>query len=374
MRRFFMNRFLAYLPLMLAPVALAQTNPASPAAAVPSAETAQAKFVIADVHVSPTAPGFAQNFGGVLREGLYINRDATMLSLIKSAYGVSEDTIAGGPGWIASDLFDVVAKVPDGTTPATANVMLQNLLAERFGLVVKNQLSPVPRYVLSAGEKPKLKPADGTGDSGCNAQQPAGPAPTDPASAPNIKVSCHNLTSTEIADNLHRMAGGYLDHDVIDSTKLEGSWDFDLEWTGRGLLAAKGADGISIFDAVKKQLGLRLELQNIPMPSLAIASVNRKPSANASDIATALALPQARFEVATIKPADPNAHSGTRILYHGGSEITAGGTLAEMIALALQISPNIAADTVIGLPKSATTQSWDITAKVPMTGEGAPIW
>lgn len=36
------------------------------------------------------------------------------------------------------------------------------------------------------------------------------------------------------------MAGGYLDHDVIDSTKLEGAEDFDLEWTGRGVLAAKG--------------------------------------------------------------------------------------------------------------------------------------
>ena len=48
---------------------------------------------------------------------------------------------------------------------------------------------------------------------------------------PNIKVACHNLTAQGIADNLHQMAGGYLDHDVIDSTKLEGSWDFDLEWT-----------------------------------------------------------------------------------------------------------------------------------------------
>jgi uncharacterized protein (TIGR03435 family) len=84
----------------------------------------QPKFDLADVHVSATAPRFAQNFGGVLREGRYVNRDATMLNLIVAAYGVSEDTIAGGPGWLSSDLFDVIAKVPDGTTPATANLML----------------------------------------------------------------------------------------------------------------------------------------------------------------------------------------------------------------------------------------------------------
>ena len=58
----------------------------------------QQTFEIADVHLSPTARRFAQNFGGVLREGRYVNRDATMLNLIVAAYGVSEDTIAGGPG------------------------------------------------------------------------------------------------------------------------------------------------------------------------------------------------------------------------------------------------------------------------------------
>src|SRR5215470_6658988 len=72
------------------------------------------KFVVADVHISPTARGFAQNFGGVLRAGKYVNRDATMLNLITSAYGVTEDGVTG-PGWISGDLFDVIAKVPDGT-------------------------------------------------------------------------------------------------------------------------------------------------------------------------------------------------------------------------------------------------------------------
>src|ERR1700722_16559518 len=88
----------------------------------------QQKFEIADVHVSPTARGFAQNFGGVLRSGRYVNRDATMLNLIVEAYGGAEDGLSGGPGWIGSDLFDVIAKVPDGTTQATAKVMLRNLL------------------------------------------------------------------------------------------------------------------------------------------------------------------------------------------------------------------------------------------------------
>jgi len=337
----------------------------------------QPKFDIADVHVSKTARGFAQNFGGVLREGKYVNRDATMLELIEAAYGVSEDTIAGGPGWLSSDVFDVIAKIPNGTTLANANLMLQALLADRFKLVIKNDTHPAPRYVLSVGKGgSKLKTAGGSGDSNCQPQGQPGPppgGPGDPASIPNIKVACHNLTSAQIAENLHQMAGGYLDHDVIDQTKLEGSWDFDLEWTGRGALAAKGADGISVFAAVDKQLGLKLELQNIPMPALVIQSVNRKPSENPSGVATALALAEARFEAATIKPANPDQPGRNGfLLYTGGSQMIAGGTLRAMIALSLQISPNLAADMLIGLPKSADTQRWDITGKVPSTGEGAP--
>jgi uncharacterized protein (TIGR03435 family) len=334
----------------------------------------ESKFEVADVHVSPTARGFAQNFGGVLRAGRYINRDATMLQLIVAAYSVTEDSISGGPGWVSSDVFDVIAKVPDGTTPAKAKVMLQVLLAERFGLVVHSGTQPVPRYVLSNGKGSKLKAAAGTGDPRCHGvQQPGGGgAPGDGASQPNIKVACNNLTSADIAQNLRQMAGGYLDHDVVDQTSLEGTFDFELEWTARGALAAKGADGISVFDAVDKQLGLKLELKNVPMPSLAIESVNRKPTPNPAGIGANLALAEARFEAATIKPANPDDRPFTGLLYTGGSQMRAGGTLRELIAMALQVTPNIAADMVIGLPKSADSQRWDITAKVPSTGEGAP--
>ena len=330
----------------------------------------QPAFELADVHVSPTARGFAQNFGGVLRGGRYVNRDATMVDLITAAYGVPEDAIAGGPGWLGSDLFDVVAKVPSGTTPATAKLMLQSLLAERFHLVVRNETHPIPRYVLSVGKNgPRLKP--GSGDAGCQPQQQAPGDPSDPASQPNIKVACHNLSAAAIAENLRQMAPGYLDHDVIDSTKLEGTFDFDLEWTGRGQLAAKGDSGISIFKAVEK-LGLKLEKQDVALPSFGVVSVDRRPSPNPAAVATALAVTEARFEVATVKPADPNGRPFLGLLYTGGSQMRAGGTLRQLIAMALQISPNIAADMVLGLPKSADEQKWDITAKVPLTGEGAP--
>src|SRR5579871_2466108 len=343
----------------------AQT-PAQPAAEKPL------KFDLADVHISKTSPGFVQSFGGQFHKGRYVNREATMLQLIAAAYGVSDDAVSGGPGWVSSDLFDIVAKVPDGTTRAQANTMLKTLLAERFGLEVKSGNNPVPRWVLTVAKGgSKLKPGGGEG-SGCTPEQ-QGPPPNqnDLASFPNIKVHCRNTTATEIGNNLRQFAGAYLDYDVVDSTHLEGTWNADIEWTARGLLAGKGADGIPLFTAVEKQLGLKFDLQDVPQPSLAIVHVNRTPSPNPPD-AIALSEAPPRFEAATIKPADPSAPPFGGLLYTGGSQMHAGGTLSGLISMALQIPGNVANDMIIGIPKSVVDQRWDILAKVPATGEGAP--
>jgi uncharacterized protein (TIGR03435 family) len=342
----------------------------------------QPKFELADVHISKTAYWFAQqNAGGAaVHDGLYIYRDATMLGLIQAAYGVTEDAVGGGPSWLKSDLFDVVAKLPEGATSANTKLMLQALLAERFKLVIHNETHPMPRYVLTVAKGgAKLKRAAPSDDSGCRQQLAGLPGGRGgdggPASLPNLKVTCHNLSSEQIAENLHDMAGGYttyLTHDVVDATNLEGRWDFDLEFTPPTVLPDKGRDGISIFDAVNKQLSLKLELQDVPVPALVVASVNRKPTPNSPEAATALALAAPRFEVAAIKPADPDQRVLRGMLYAGGSQMRIGGTLRSLIALVFQIQPNAANEEIVGLPKSADSQIWEITAKLPSTGEGAP--
>ncbi len=71
---------------------------------------------------------------------------------------------------------------------------------------------------------------------------------------------------------------------------------------------------------------------------------------------------------------DPNGPNRNYLLYTGGgSQMTAGGTTRTLVGMGLQAPPNIASqDLVVGLPKSAETNRWEITAKVPATGEGAP--
>jgi len=343
----------------------------------------QPKFDLADVHVSNTPRWFVGNYvlnnSGRIRDGRYILRDANMLNLIGEAYGFTEDQIAGGPNWLRLDIYDVIARVPDGATSETVRLMLQSLLEERFGLVARRETHPTPRFVLSVAKGgPRLKRATAATDSGCRqgmAGEPPGPGVVMTAAMlPNVKLTCQNVTSTEMIENLRQMAGGpintYLTRDVVDRTALQGRWDFELEFTPIGIVGSKGRDGITLYDAVSKQLGLTLELKDVPLPALVVEKVNRKPTPNSASVAKELGATEASFEVASIKPINPSDRILPRVV---GREMRFVGTLRSLITQAFMITPDSADDVIVGLPKAADSQVWEITAELPSTGEGAPI-
>lgn len=319
-------------------------------------------FEIADVHAShhSTQP-FVQR--GVLRGDKYIVRQATMVDMIAAAYGVEPEKILGGPSWLESDRFDVTAKAPPKSSPDTLKLMFQALLADRFKLVVHTDNRPVQQFVLTVGKgKPKLKESDGSGATQCQPTQKSQQQDSTQGAVSYIMVSCRNMTTEGIAQFLHQAAGGYLTSPVVDSTGLKGSWDFDIKWTGRGALAQAGADGISIFDAVDKQLGLKLELQKVPVPVLAVDSVNEKPTDNPPGLASFLPpAPPPEFEVAVIKPSPPDATIGGRILPSGQVNLQ-GFTLKLLITIAWELNPNDNG-MIAGAPKWLDSAKFDIIAK-----------
>ncbi len=129
------------------------------------------------VHVSLECFGVFMK-GPTVRGGRYEIRTATMADLVSTAYGVDQDKVLGGPTWLEMDRFDVVAKLPAGSTPDSQKLMLQSLLAERFKLVVHNDVKPLPTYALTASKHPQLKEAEGSGDKGCKFElqgMPKGP-------------------------------------------------------------------------------------------------------------------------------------------------------------------------------------------------------
>jgi uncharacterized protein (TIGR03435 family) len=117
-----------------------------------------------------------------------------------------------------------------------------------------------------------------------------------PTGEPLRTFTCQNMTMSLLADKLHGMASGYIDHPVVDRTGLEGAFDFTLGFSGRAVFEGRvgdkreGAGGasaapepngaISLYEALEKQLGLKLETQKSPMPVLVVDHVEQKPTDN----------------------------------------------------------------------------------------------
>jgi uncharacterized protein (TIGR03435 family) len=84
-----------------------------------------------------------------------------------------------------------------------------------------------------------------------------------------------------------RIAPSFIDRPVVDLTGLKGPYDIQLDWVPRPLVgnaadpaSADVAAGATVFDALDKQLGLKLEERKLPMPVIVIDHIERVPTEN----------------------------------------------------------------------------------------------
>jgi bla regulator protein BlaR1 len=223
----------------------------------------------------------------------------TLKMLLAFAYDVRDVQISGGPGWINTDRFDVVAKA-GGAVPETpddprkmtdeqrktvgdqARERLRALLAERFQLTLHREAKEQSIYALVVAKNgPKLKESQAQVGDG-----PKGRMMMGRGQLSGQGVPLELLTKT-LSDQLGRS--------VIDRTGLKGNFDFKVEWTpdpGQGGGGPFGGgppppdappppdpNGPSVFTALQEQLGLRLESQKGPVDTLVIDKVE-KPTEN----------------------------------------------------------------------------------------------
>src|SRR5215475_9663021 len=226
--------------------------------AVSAAAQQKPAFEAADVHTSPRSTELGMRI--VLRKGgRYELHNATMLDLIRTAYGVNEENVVGGPSWLEFDRFDVIAKIPSNTSPEASNLMLQSLLADRFRLVVHNDDKSLSKRALLKGDGPP----------------------------------------------------------------------------------------------------------NVTTPAIVVDQVNRKPTANPSDLKAKLPPPPRAFEVANIKPKDPGAQAYRPMTFSPSGHLSAPGlALRYMILLAWNLPSGAE---LADAPKwlASTQPQFDVTAEVP---------
>jgi bla regulator protein blaR1 len=229
------------------------------------------------VSVKPSAPDEHNSFmfrpqpGGIRVLGVPLKM------LIMESYDVKAFQVSGGPGWIATERWDILAKAEgvDRIPMVQMRPMLQALMADRFQLKVHSETKEMPVYALVVEKNgSKLVPST-------SAEQQFRPG--------NGSLTIKKGGTAALAAWLSRDLGRV----VIDKTGMNGEYDYKLEWTsdpGEGGPESIGlppeeprphveTNGPSIFTSLQEQLGLRLVSQKGPVEIIVIDSVER-PSAN----------------------------------------------------------------------------------------------
>jgi uncharacterized protein (TIGR03435 family) len=279
-------------------------NPPGTAEALPSIAV-PTEFEVASIKEADPGNGrgpMMRRFG-MQAGGKFQATNSPLSFLVNRAFNTNNrDQIVGLPPWADSTMFDVIAKASVETPMSnpmgdaeTLAPMLLNLLKDRFQLAYHSEERQSSTYTLTSTGKPKMKKADPASRIFCKTPQPP------PGSAPMTRVlNCQNMTMAKFGERLQGMTQE-LSWPVADATDLEGGWDFTLSFSMflmpapmyRGPVGEGGRDtpamptaadptptGVSIFEAVEKQLGLKLTMQKRPMQVIVIDHVERKPTEN----------------------------------------------------------------------------------------------
>jgi len=192
--------------------------------------------------------------------------NASLKTLIRNAYDLLSFQLTGGPSWLDTETYDIVATTgsPAEISSDQFKLLLGSLLADRFQLKVHWETRQTNIYALVIGKNgPTLKQdPDPATQSGINTNK----------GAHQGRMIGTNEPLSILASNL----GNQLARIVVDKTGLPGKYDWTLVWD-----PDPGPDSTdpSIFTALQEQLGLKLDSQKGPAETLVIDSANH-PSEN----------------------------------------------------------------------------------------------
>jgi uncharacterized protein (TIGR03435 family) len=222
-----------------------------------------------------------------------------LMNLIQEAFGVRAEDISGA-AWLKvnAERYDVVVNIPEGATKEQFNVMLGNLLRDRFHLRFHIETKAVPAYALRVAKNgPKFKEAVPHDDAKTPTERID--AQGFPVPRPGFKgimslphdgqmfMVGQDVPMADLAPILGRARGGPVspeDRPVIDETGLTAHYDFKIhfEYFRRPAADAGVASdpAPSVLNAAEQQLGLKLEPTTTSMPHLIIDSIDREPTGN----------------------------------------------------------------------------------------------
>jgi uncharacterized protein (TIGR03435 family) len=228
--------------------------------------------------VKAAEPGAAGRYIRMVTAHEFTAHNHAVKTLIAAAYNLSPKAISGGPAWVESDRWEILAKAPGDVRPNLDEQMsmLRKLLEERFQLRFHREPKELSIYALTVGKGgAKLKESTAPADA-----HPEGAPPLIFVLSPTgVSLPARSATMGELASVMQRAA---LDRPVVDRTGLTGRYDFTLEWTPDetqfdGAAPRDNGDEAKpgLFAAIQQQLGLKLEATRGPVDVLVIDGVKR---------------------------------------------------------------------------------------------------
>jgi uncharacterized protein (TIGR03435 family) len=206
--------------------------------------------------------------------GRYVATNATVRTLIKSAYVLHDTQLLGGPKWVDTEGFDIEGKAQGFATAAAfrdeARLMLRPLLADRFKLVLRPESRRLSVYALVLARPdrrfgPQLRRSSAAECSGA-----AVAMPTDPQAAePEVPLPCgaeiyrpgHVAARAMALSNLVLNLSRWTDRVVVNDTGLQGVFDWEIQWSPEPHSPdnASPAIGPTLLAAISEQAYLRLQ-------------------------------------------------------------------------------------------------------------------
>ena len=234
-------------------------------------------FAAISIRPAPNRAGGARIYVGNRGSLTFTAGNASLASLLIIAYALRPYQFSG-PGWMESDRFDITAKEPPGATAPQVRIMLQNLLATRFKITVHRGTKEMPQYQLSVlPGKPLLAntapPAAVPGETESREPDALQAQPGARTSMAIGNSGGRIVTAAETMAQLAQQLEGPLGEPVIDATGLPGKYAFRLEWVRAGAQN-------TLAEALKTQLGLKLEHKKGPIEILIVDHAEKQPTQN----------------------------------------------------------------------------------------------
>lgn len=254
-------------------------------------------------------PNFPLDNGNSFTPGSRFSADFPLLTYIQFAYKVRfsqqqrESILAHArlPKWIESDRYAVEAKAAGLATKDQMRLMMQTLLRDRFHLEVHFEIQDTAVMALTLVKPGKTGPRLRPHNEGAPCEDlPAAAAQVRAGDGSGIfpercyvqmltmnghllRAGSRNTTMDQLAEALSSL--GRLDRPVVDQTGFSDGIDYEMEWTqeqnpfGPPDANPPADQGPTFLEALREQLGLKLEAAKVPLRVLVIDRVER-PSAN----------------------------------------------------------------------------------------------